>query len=115
MAAGAVGLLGFWAAFGIPQGIPQFDSVKWLSILYIGTAGGALSFFLYAWALGQTAPTVTMIFLPLNPIAAIVAGVLFLNEPLSLNLLLGLGLVIIGILLVIGFDGRGSLKLGTEP
>jgi drug/metabolite transporter (DMT)-like permease len=115
MAAGAVGLLGFWAAFEIPQGIPQFDSVKWLSILYIGTAGGALSFFLYAWALCQTAPTVTMIFLPLNPIAAIVAGALFLNEPLSLDLLLGLGLVMIGILLVIGFNGRRSLKLGTEP
>ena len=115
MAAGAVGLLGFWAAFELPQGIPQFDSARWLSILYIGTAGGALSFFLYAWALGQTAPTVTMIFLPLNPIAAIVAGALFLNEPLSLDLLLGLGLVIIGILLVVGFKGKQSLKLRTEP
>ena len=74
-----------------------------------------MSFFLYAWALGQTAPTVTMIFLPLNPIAAIVAGALFLNEPLSLDLLLGLGLVIIGILLVVGFKGKQSLKLRTEP
>jgi len=115
MAAGAVGLLGFWAAFEIPHGIPQFDSVKWLSILYIGIVGGALSFFLYAWALCQTAPTVTMIFLPLNPIAAIVAGALFLNEPLSLDLLLGLGLVIIGILLVVGFKRKQSLKLRTEP
>jgi drug/metabolite transporter (DMT)-like permease len=56
-----------------------------------------------------------MIFLPLNPIAAIVAGALFLHEPLSLHLLLGLALVIIGILLVIGFKGRQGLKLGTEP
>jgi drug/metabolite transporter (DMT)-like permease len=115
MAAGAVGLLGFWAPFEISQGIPHFNSAGWLSVLYIGTAGGALSFFLYAWALGQTAPTITMIFLPLNPIAAVVAGALFLNEPLSLDLLLGLALVIIGIMLVIGFNGRRSLKVGTEP
>ena len=115
MAAGAVGLLGFWTPFELSQGIPHFDTAMWLSVLYIGTAGGAFSFFLYAWALGQTAPTVTMIFLPLNPIAAIVAGALFLHEPLSLHLLLGLALVIIGILLVIGFKGRQGLKLGTEP
>ena len=78
MAAGAVGLLGFWAAFELPQGIPQFDPARWLSILYIGRCrGGIVVLSLYAWALGETAPTVTMIFLPLNPIAAIVAGALF--------------------------------------
>jgi drug/metabolite transporter (DMT)-like permease len=115
MAAGAVGLLCLWAPFGISRGIPHFDSARWLSVFYIGAVGGALSFFLYAWALGQTAPTVTMIFLPLNPIAAVVTGALFLSEPLSLDLLLGLALVIIGILLVVGFTERQSLKLGTEP
>ena len=77
----------------------------WLAILYIGIAGGALSFFLYAWALGQTAPTTTMILLPLNPITAVIAGALFLQEPLSIELFLGLILVVVGIFLVVGLNG----------
>ena len=64
-------------------------------------AGGALSFFLYAWALGRAAPTTIMILLPLNPIAALVAGSLWLGEPLGLGLIGGLLLVIIGVLLVV--------------
>jgi drug/metabolite transporter (DMT)-like permease len=106
MAAGALGLLVSWAAIDIPHGLPHLDSSDWLAIIYIGVAGGALSFFLYAWSLGQTAPTTTMIFLPLNPITAVVAGALFLQEPLTVELFLGLILVVIGILLVVGFNGK---------
>ena len=108
MAAGALGLCAFWAAIDLPHGLPHLDSVGWLSILYIGIAGGALSFFLYAWALGQTAPTTTMILLPLNPIAAVIAGALFLSEPLSLKLFMGLVLVVLGVVLVVGVNGNGA-------
>jgi drug/metabolite transporter (DMT)-like permease len=106
MAAGAAGLLVSWAAIDLPRGLPHLDPIGWLSILYIGVAGGALSFFLYAWALGQTAPTTTMILLPLNPVAAVVVGSLLLKEPLSSELFMGLALVIIGIMLVVGLNGN---------
>lgn len=106
MAAGAVGLLILWAAIDLANGLPHLDAAGWLAIAYIGIAGGALSFFLYAWSLGQTAPTTTMILLPLNPITAVVAGALFLREPLSLALFLGLILVVAGIFLVVGINGK---------
>lgn len=111
MAAGAVGLLAIWAAVDLPQGMPNLDWSGWLSILYVGIVGGALSFFLYAWALGQTAPTTTMILLPLNPIAAVIAGSLFLNENLSLELFIGLLLVIMGIVLVVGINGVATRRV----
>jgi drug/metabolite transporter (DMT)-like permease len=113
MGAGAVGLLALWGTTGFSPGISQLGSADWLSILYIGVAGGALSFFLYAWALGQTAPTTTMILLPLNPIAAVIAGALFLNEPLNLELFLGLALVIIGIFLVVSINGIRMQSVDT--
>ena len=108
MAAGAVGLLVVWAAIDLPQGLPHLEASGWLSILYIGIAGGALSFFLYAWALQRTAPTTTMILLPLNPIAAVIAGWLLLGEPLSVALFIGLALVIAGILLVVGVGAKAD-------
>ncbi len=101
MGAGAAMLLCIWLFTHLASGLPQLDSRGWLVILFIGAIGGALSFFLYAWALGRTAPTATMILLPLNPMAAIFTGVLFLGEPLTSGLFIGLALVIFGIFLVI--------------
>jgi drug/metabolite transporter (DMT)-like permease len=111
MGAGAGALLTIWLASDFPTtGLPDLNSAGWLVILYIGAIGGALSFFLYAWALGRTAPTATMILLPLNPMAAIVAGVAFLGEPLNSGLFIGLAFVILGIFLVI--NTKGAAKPG---
>jgi drug/metabolite transporter (DMT)-like permease len=115
MGAGAVGLLIFWLAFDLPTGFPELDLAGWVSIYYIGIAGGALSFFLYAWALGRTSATTMMIFLPLNPISALFAGGLFLQEPLSFELFLGLALVVIGIILVVGMNGATAKKDTPGP
>ena len=106
MGAGACSLLVLWSVAELPRtGLPRLDNAGWLSILYIGIAGGALSFFLYAWALGRTSATTMMILLPLNPISAIFAGALILKEPLTFELFAGLALVIIGIILVVGLGG----------
>lgn len=116
MGSGAVGLLILWSAIDFPHtGLPDLDTNGWLAILYIGIAGGALSFFLYAWALGRTSATNMTILLPLNPISALVAGSLLLNETLSLSLFAGLTLVVIGIILVVGFpDTRQQVDDSTS-
>jgi drug/metabolite transporter (DMT)-like permease len=111
MGAGATTLLALWLFRDFPAGLPSLNSTGWLVILYIGAIGGALSFFLYAWALGRTAPTATMILLPLNPMAAILTGVTFLGEPLNSGLFFGLAFVIMGIFLVI--NKKGSAKSGV--
>jgi drug/metabolite transporter (DMT)-like permease len=112
MGAGATTLLLIWLVRDLPTtGLPNLNTTGWLVILYIGAIGGALSFFLYAWALGRTAPTATMILLPLNPMAAIVTGVAFLGEPLNSGLFIGFALVITGILLVI--NARAAAKPGV--
>jgi drug/metabolite transporter (DMT)-like permease len=109
MAAGAVALSLAWLVGDRALGAPRLDAPGWVAILYIGIAGGALSFFLYAWALGRSAPTTIMILLPLNPIAALVAGSLWLGEPLGLGLFAGLVFVIVGIFLVVRpADGAAS-------
>ncbi len=109
MGGGAIGLLALWSAVDFPHsGLPALNSAGWIAILYIGIAGGALSFFLYAWALGRTSATNMMILLPLNPISALFAGAVFLHEALSFNLFAGLILVVIGIVLVVGISGADA-------
>jgi drug/metabolite transporter (DMT)-like permease len=119
MGAGAIALSLVWLIGDRAIGLPRFDLFGWLAIFYIGIAGGAMSFFLYAWALGRASPTTIMILLPLNPIAALVAGSLWLGEPLGSGLFIGLGFVIVGVLLVVApyrgipfarASGRGNPK-----
>src|SRR5262249_61134840 len=110
MSAGAAALCVSFVVATPARALPRLDGTGWLAILYIGLAGGALSFFLYAWALGRSAPTTIMILIPLNPIAALLVGSWWLGEPLGFGLFAGLVLVIIGIILVVGpADGRALL------
>jgi drug/metabolite transporter (DMT)-like permease len=44
-----------------------------------------------------------MILIPLNPIAALIAGAIWLGEPLGVELFVGLFLVVVGIALVVGW------------
>jgi drug/metabolite transporter (DMT)-like permease len=101
MGAGAVALSLVWIIGDRAVGLPHFDLFGWLAMSYIGIAGGAVSFLLYAWALGRASPTTIMMLLPLNPIAALVASSLWLGEPLGVGIFIGLSLVIVGILLVV--------------
>jgi drug/metabolite transporter (DMT)-like permease len=110
MGAGAIALSLVWLIGDRAIGLPRFDLFDWVAIFYIGIAGGAVSFFLYAWALGRATPTTIMILLPLNPMAALVAGSLWLGEPLGVGIFVGLALVIIGILLVVA-PNRGVLPV----
>jgi drug/metabolite transporter (DMT)-like permease len=115
MGAGALALLATWMVEDVAAGAPRLDGPGWIAILYIGIAGGALSFFLYAWALRRTAATVTMILLPLNPIAALAAGALWLGEPLNAWLFVGLALVVTGIVLVVNVREPGARNKVTMP
>jgi drug/metabolite transporter (DMT)-like permease len=101
MTAGAIMLSFAWLVGDREVGLPRLDAFGWLAISYIGIAGGAVSFYLYAWALGRASPTTIMILLPLNPIAALIAGSLWLGEHLGFSLFVGLVLVIVGVFLVV--------------
>jgi drug/metabolite transporter (DMT)-like permease len=76
------------AAFGTPQ---------WLAASYLGAFGGALTFYLWAFALGRTTPTLVAISVTVNPITASLVGAALLNEPLHWNLIVGILTVFVGI------------------
>lgn len=66
-------------------------------MLYLGVIGGALTFFLWVFALGRTTPTRVAISVTINPVVAALLGILALGEPLGWPLLAGLAAVAAGI------------------
>ncbi|WP_026868699.1 DMT family transporter [Inquilinus limosus] len=104
MASGSLGLaaLALWSR---PAVLPVLDPAGWAAVLYLGIVGGAVTFFLWAFALGRTTPTRVAVSVAVNPVVAALFGTLALGEPLGWPLLAGLAAVAAGIALA-ATDGR---------
>ncbi|MEM7775011.1 MAG: DMT family transporter [Pseudomonadota bacterium] len=92
---------------------PNFSFEGWIAVLFLGTFAGAIQFSLFTWALRWLPPTVTVLYLTLNPLAATVLGFVLLSESVETNVLNGLLLVLLGI--VFGSGAIGDLRRGLRP
>lgn len=77
--------------------LPSFTLKGWVAVVFLGTAAGALQFSLFMWALRWLPPTTTVLYLTLNPITAMVLGIVLLGETLTTELMAGMTLVLVGI------------------
>ncbi|MBS0246688.1 MAG: DMT family transporter [Proteobacteria bacterium] len=102
MAFAVLALLPVMAFGGGLTALPAFSAKGWIAVIFLGTVGGALQFSLFMWALRWLSPTTTVLYLTLNPIAAMALGTLILGEHLKPELVLGLGLVLTGIFIGAG-------------
>jgi drug/metabolite transporter (DMT)-like permease len=99
MGVGAACLIVLGYARGSFAVVPTFGFSQWAAALYLGVLGGALTFFLWAFALKHTTPTRVAISVSVNPIVASVVGALLLHEPFRLSLVAGIVAVFLGIAL----------------
>ncbi len=76
------------ASFGAPQ---------WIAGVYLGIGGGALAFILWVMALQRATPTRVANTMTVNPIAAGLLAAWLVDEPITLNLIVGLVAVFAGI------------------
>ncbi len=96
---GALALLSAIAVGGDWSGFSSFSWQGWLAIAYLMTIGGAVTFFLWIWALEHTTPSRVAITVTMNPVAAVILGTFILGEPATWRLLVGLAAIIAGITL----------------
>ena len=83
---------------GTLTSLPALSREGWLSLLFLGTLGGAVQFALFMWALRWLAPSRVVIYLTLNPITAMLLASAMLGEPVPPALIAGLGFVVLAIL-----------------
>jgi len=79
--------------------LPVFTTKGWVAVIFLGSVAGAVQFSLFMWALRWLPPTTTVLYLTLNPIAAMVLGILLLGEQLTAELVAGMALVLLGIVI----------------
>ena len=113
MAVGALCLGTVAVATGGLPSLARLETAQWAAVLYLGVFGGALTFWLWAFALLRTTPTRVAISVTVNPVLAALIGALLLGEPLHWSLVIGLAMVASGIWLsATSPDGR---LVGTLP
>ena len=90
--------------------LPALGPKGWMAVAFLGTIGGTVQFSLFMWALRWLTPTVTTLYLTLNPITAMVLGIAVLGESLTVELVTGMALVLMGIL--VGTGAYAAFKSG---
>jgi len=71
----------------------------WLSVLYMAVALSVVAYVLWYWLLKQIDTSRLAVFQNLSPIFAGSAAILFLNEPMSLSLIIGGVIVLTGVII----------------
>ena len=95
--AGAAALIVVGSLTGSVAVLRGFGSPQWIAGIYLGVGGGALAFILWVMALERATPTRVANTMTVNPIAAGLLAPQLVGEPITLNLVLGLGAVFAGI------------------
>jgi drug/metabolite transporter (DMT)-like permease len=97
MGAGAAALVLAGSLTGSVGALSHLNTRQWIAGIYLGVGGGALAFILWVMALERATPTRVANTMTVNPIAAGLLAALLIGEPITLNLVLGLGAVFAGI------------------
>ncbi len=87
-----------WAGGGLASP-GDFGVGQWAAVIYLALFGGALTFFLWVFALARTTPTKVTSTITLNPVSASVVATFLVGEPIGLYLLIGVAAVFTGILI----------------
>jgi drug/metabolite transporter (DMT)-like permease len=108
--------MGFCAFFFLTKCLIQGDSLV-LPSLFVGFEVAlfalittALSCITLALAIHHIGPTLTSIFGAVEPVAAIGVSVLFLHEPLTINLIIAVILIIVAVMVLILFDRKPAIS-----
>jgi EamA-like transporter family. len=97
MGAGAAALILVGLLTGRVASLGSFGAPQWIAGVYLGAGGGALAFILWVMALERATPTRVANTMTVNPVAAGLLATQLVGEPITPNLVLGLGAVFAGI------------------
>lgn len=85
----------------VPQGPVIWNQASILCLLYNGVLASALAFFLWSWILQHIEVSKASVAVLAVPVVGVVGGIIFLNEPMTLHILLGMVMIMAGIYTVV--------------
>lgn len=90
-----------------PIKIPRLG-ITWIALLFLGVLGSGVAFILLYYLIHEIGPTRTSLVTYLFPLGGVILGVIFLDEQLTWQLLVGAVLIILS-LVVANWQSAGVL------
>ena len=103
-----------WADWPVQSPPPR----AWAELVFLGVASSGLGFLIYFRLLRRIGPVRAMSVTFLNPVVAVISGALYLGEGVSLQMLAGGAVVLLGTALTLGLigpDARRAAAVAAPP
>ena len=112
MLVGGIGLALVGAGFGERLVLAEISFASWMALLYLVLVGSLVGFTSYVWLLGNAPISLVSTYAYVNPVVAVMLGALVLNESVSVQVLTGGLVIVVGVMLVISTE---RAKRVVEP
>lgn len=115
MVVGGAGLLVVGSSFGEHLDVGAVTGRSWVALGYLILMGSLVGFTTYVWLLGNAPISLVSTYAYVNPVVAVLLGVVILGEHVTAGML-GAGVVIVlGVALVVSTERRTSTAPSTSP
>jgi Permeases of the drug/metabolite transporter (DMT) superfamily len=108
MLAGGAALVVVAMAAGEHLDVAQITGRSWAGLGYLILVGSLVGFTSYVWLLGNAPISLVSTYAYVNPVVAVILGIVVLGETATTSMLLGGLVIIVGVALVVSTERRGS-------
>jgi len=114
LAAAGLFLLVVGALIGERWDFAVITTESWVGWWFL-VAASALAYGAYVWLLNNAPMSLVSTYAYVNPVIAVILGIVILNEALTSDVFIGLSIVVGGVVLVVTGERRTRLRLAEQP
>lgn len=86
--------------------IAAITPLSWAALIYLAVFGSIIAFSAYVWLLGVTTPARVATYAYVNPVVAVILGVLFAGEILEPRTLIAAPVIIAAVVMITSYSGK---------
>ncbi|MEO3809329.1 EamA family transporter [Sphaerisporangium sp. B11E5] len=106
MTVGGVGMLLAGPVIGERLHVTEVTTASWLALAYLVFLGSLVGFTSYTWLLGNAPISLVSTYAYVNPVVAVLLGLVILHETVTPQMLAGGLVIVIGVALVVSTERR---------
>ncbi|MEV4805088.1 EamA family transporter [Nonomuraea sp. NPDC049421] len=115
MLAGGAGLAIVSTSIGEHVDLAAISGRSWAALAYLVLVGSLVGFTAYTWLLGNAPISLVSTYAYVNPVVAVILGVLVVNEHVTVQIVLGGVVILIGVALVVSTERRAKRRPAPAP
>ncbi|SEG76130.1 EamA domain-containing membrane protein RarD [Nonomuraea solani] len=110
MLVGGAGLAVVGVSFGERLDLATVSGRSWAALAYLILVGSLVGFTAYTWLLGNAPISLVSTYAYVNPVVAVLLGVLVVNEHVTVQMVLGGLVILVGVALVVSTERRAKAR-----